>query len=83
MVILPLKPKITAKLAKFSLQKKFAKQLSFLGQNYRHPGLHVELLEPKQYGVHSFRIDRKFRALFVFRLDISAIEILAITVHYR
>jgi len=43
----------------------------------------MELLEPKIHGVYSFRIDRKYRVLFVFRPDRKAIEILSITVHYR
>ncbi len=75
--------KVTVKLRKHRLEKKFAKQLKLLELNPKHPGLHVELLEPHQYGVYSFRIDRKYRALFFFRPDKKVIEILSITVHYH
>jgi plasmid maintenance system killer protein len=81
--ILPLKPKISKILEKHSLGVKFRKQLSILAHNPKHPGLHVELLEPKQYGIYSFRVNRKYRALFIFREDLGAIEILNVTLHYR
>jgi len=79
----PLNQKILKLLKKHSLQVKFNKQLKLLLINPKHPSLNVELLEPKQYGIYSFRIDRKFRALFIFRPDKKAIEIFTITVHYR
>jgi len=81
--ILPTSEKLSSKLTKYGLTKKFEKQQLLLSQNPRHPGLHVELLLPKEFGVYSFRIDRKFRALFIYRPDLSAIEILNITVHYH
>ncbi|OGG18915.1 hypothetical protein A3D78_05665 [Candidatus Gottesmanbacteria bacterium RIFCSPHIGHO2_02_FULL_39_14] len=81
--ILPLNDPLKKKLQKHSLKKKFDKKLTYLSSNPTHPGLHVELLEPKNYGVYSFRIDRKFQALFIFRPDLSAIEILNITIHYQ
>ena len=83
MEVLPISAKVTSKLIKHSLQKKFNKQLGLLKSNPRHPGLKIELLEPKQYGIYSFRVDRKYRALFVFRSDKQVLEILAITVHYK
>jgi len=52
-------------------------------KNPAYPSLNLELLEPKQYGIYSFRIDRKFRAIFIFRPDKKAVEILNITVHYH
>lgn len=82
-IILPVSTRILAIVRKHSLQKKFEKQLALLAQNPRHPSLHVELLEPKQHGIYSFRIDRKYRALFFFRPDQHGIEILAVTVHYH
>ena len=81
--ILPLSSLVRKILEKHSLQKKFKKQIELFSQNPKHPSLHVELLEPKQHGIYSFRIDRKYRALFVFRPDRQAIEILAVTVHYH
>ena len=83
MIILPLKPKLKAKIKKYSLEKKFQKKLSIFAKNPAHPSLNLELLEPKQYGIYSFRIDRKFRAIFIFRPDKKAVEILNITVHYH
>lgn len=81
--ILPITGRLQAKVVKHGLEKKFAKQLRLLADNPRHPSLCLELLEPKVQGVYSFRIDLKYRALFVFRPDQVAIEILVITVHYR
>jgi len=81
--ILPLDSKVSKLLQKYQLEAKFEKQIKLLTENPRHPSLHLELLEPKQHGVYSFRIDRKFRALFIFRPDFKAIEILNITVHYH
>ena len=83
MDILPIPPKLDSKIRKHNLQKKFQKQITLLKENPRHPSLNVELLEPKKHGVYSFRIDRKYRALFIFRPDKNALEIIAITVHYN
>lgn len=81
--IKPISPKLERKIVKFGLVKRFEKQINFLKNNPDHPSLNLELLEPKQYGIYSFRIDRKFRALCVFRNDSEEIEVINITVHYR
>ncbi|MBI4065384.1 hypothetical protein HY409_03375 [Candidatus Gottesmanbacteria bacterium] len=81
--LVPLSRRIRQKAAKYGVEKKLLKQCLYLSQNPQHPSLNVELLEPKQHGVYSFRIDRKYRALFFFRKDVSAIEIIAVTLHYR
>ncbi|MBW7960261.1 type II toxin-antitoxin system RelE/ParE family toxin [Patescibacteria group bacterium] len=81
--ILPLSKKVEEKVNRFSLQKKFRKQLSLLSENPSHPSLNTELLEPKEYGIYSFRIDLKYRALFIFHDDKKTIEVLNITAHYR
>lgn len=81
--ILPINSKVLKLLQKHSLKSKFEKQIKLLSDNPKHPSLNLELLEPKNFGIYSFRIDRKFRALIVFRKDKNAIEILNITVHYR
>ena len=81
--ILPISDKVQKKLKKHGLEEKFAKQKAILSENPKHPGLHFEILEPKDYGVYSFRIDRKYRAIFIFRPDKQAIEIINVTVHYR
>ncbi len=81
MQIKPLSGKVKTYLAQHQLNKKFNKQVKLLRQNARHPSLHTELLVPKAEGIYSFRIDRKYRALFI--IVSSAIEIIAITDHYQ
>lgn len=49
------------------LENKFNRQLSVLLKDFRHPSLHTEILEPRSRKVYSFRIDRKYRAVFVLR----------------
>ena len=83
MKILPLSKLIEKKIKKYNLQVKFSKQLKLLCLNPKHPSLNVELLEPKEFGIYSFRIDRKFRGLFIFREDKKALEIINITVRYH
>lgn len=83
LAILPISPKVKTKLKKHNLIKKFYKQLRLLKENPRHPSLNSGLLEPKKAGIYSFRIDRKFRILFIFRDDKHEIEILNITTHYQ
>ena len=83
MKILKVDSGIEEYLRKRGLVKKFKKQSRFLEQNPRHPGLRVELLEPKSQGIYSFRVDRKYRVLFIFREDRQAIEILTVTDHYQ
>jgi plasmid maintenance system killer protein len=83
MKILPLSKLIKKKIKKYNLQVKFSKQLKLLSLNPKHPSLNIELLEPKKFGVYSFRIDRKFRGLFIFRDDKNALEVINITVHYH
>jgi Txe/YoeB family toxin of Txe-Axe toxin-antitoxin module len=81
--ILPFNALVRQKIAKHNLQKKWSKQCELLSQNPQHPSLNLELLMPKEQGIYSFRLDRKYRALCIFRPDLQAIEILTITVHYR
>ena len=81
--ILPLTARQTAILLKYGLWKKWVKQIAFLRLNPQHPSLNIELLEPKKHGIYSFRIDRKFRALFFFHEDHQSVEIITITLHYH
>ncbi len=80
---LPLSQKLKRKIDKYSLEKQFKKQVTLLSENPKHPSLNLELLEPKTHGIYSFRINLKFRALFIFHNDINSFEVLNITVHYR
>ena len=83
MTISPIHPDITAYLTRRNLLNKFTKQIRFLESNPKHPSLNIELMEPKSKGIYSFRIDHKYRALFIFRDDKNAIEILSATDHYQ
>jgi Txe/YoeB family toxin of Txe-Axe toxin-antitoxin module len=81
MSILPLHPELEEYLKKHRLLVKFQKQIELFKNNPFHPGLHTELLEPRYMKIWSFRIDKKFRAIFIF-LDKSSIEIIDINNHY-
>ena len=83
MDILTLSKKVKDKISKHNLQKKFNKQINLLKLDSKHPSLNVELLEPKEYGIYSFRIDKNYRGLFVFRPDKQRLEIISVTVHYK
>lgn len=65
----------------FGLRKKWNKARRLFEMNIRHPSLHTELLEPRWRGIYSFRLDKKYRALF-FIIDDKA-EIFKITAHYQ
>lgn len=82
MNILPLHYELLEYLRKRRLEKKFAKQKLLFEQNPFHPGLETELLEPKDMRLWSFRIDRKYRAIFIF-LTKDIVEILDINNHYQ
>lgn len=81
--ILPFSKIVLKKVRDFGLDKKFKKQIGIFSQDHRHPSLHTELLLPKEYGIYSFRVDQKYRALFIFRKEKNAVEILNITSHYQ
>lgn len=81
MQIKPLSDKFKLYLVSHQLEKKFIKQVRIFEQNPRHPSLNTELLEPKSEGVYSFRIDRKYRVLFI--ITNQEIEIVDITDHYQ
>ena len=82
MKIWPLHSEISVYLKKRRLEKKFEKQKLIFEQNLFHPSLSTELLEPKHMRIWSFRIDKKYRAIFIFR-EKDAIEILDINNHYK
>ena len=80
--IVPISQKIIKKISILNLQKKFDKQYRLLSENPAYPSLNVELLEPRKHGIYSFRIDRKYRALFIYRKE-GVVEIIAVTAHYQ
>lgn len=82
MNILPPHPEIVEYLRNHRLSKKFDKQIKFLEGNLSHPSLNVEVLEPKNLKIYSFRLDKKYRAIFIFvRRDL--IEIIDVNNHYQ
>lgn len=81
--ILPIASRVQKLVDRHNVRKKFEKQLQFLQKDLKHPSLNDELLEPHWRGIHSFRIDRKYRAIYFKYEDTEEIEILDITVHYQ
>ena len=82
MTILPLHPDVVAYLARHQLAGKFAKKKDIFEHNPFHPSLETELLEPRHLRIWSFRLDRKYRAIFIFR-TVGQVEILDVNNHYR
>ena len=82
MRILPVHPEIEKYLKTRKLEKKFEKQIILFKENHFHPGLRTELLEPRKMKIWSFRIDRKYRALFIF-LEKDVVEIVDVNDHYQ
>lgn len=82
MKILPFDAEIQHYLQERGLEKKFAKQKRLFEKNPFHPSLETELLEPKKMRIWSFRIDRKYRAIFIFRAK-DIVEIIDANNHYR
>ncbi|OGD65386.1 hypothetical protein A3F08_01775 [Candidatus Berkelbacteria bacterium RIFCSPHIGHO2_12_FULL_36_9] len=77
----PLRKDLEKFLKHHGLIKRWDKAIALLENDIRHPSLHVELLEPRWRGIYSFRLDRKYRALF-FITD-NKVEVFQITKHYR
>lgn len=82
MRILPLHSEIVDYLNKRHLEKKFEKQRALFERHPFYPGLETELLEPKSMRIWSFRIDRKYRAIFIFRSR-DTVEIIDVNNHYQ
>lgn len=82
MKVLPLRSELKRYLEKRRLWKKFEKKRELFEHNLLHPGLETELLEPREMRIWSFRVDRKYRAIFIFS-DKSAVEIIDINNHYQ
>lgn len=82
MRILPLRADQERFLKRRTLLRKYQKQKKLLEENIFHPSLNFELLEPKHMHIYSFRIDRKYRAMFVF-VHSELIEVVDINNHYK
>ena len=81
MLILPLNTLVKKQLQKFGLGRKFEKQKILFEASPHHPSLNTEKLEPKSVGLYSFRIDKKYRA--IFRVRGGKTEIVHVTKHYQ
>ena len=57
--VAPLRNDLVLLLRKNKLEKKFNKSIKLFQQNPYYPSLHTEKLEPKEFGLYSFRIDIK------------------------
>jgi len=69
-------------LVKRNLPKKFNKQLELFKDNPKHPSLNTERLEPRSLKIYSFRIDRKYRVIFIL-ISSNEVEIVDINDHYQ
>lgn len=81
MVLLPLRNDLQEYVRHRKLEKKWAKACLFFERDMRHPSLAMELLEPHWRGIYSFRIDKKYRAIFFLRGSVA--EVFSITNHYK
>ncbi len=82
MQIKPLRKDLKKYLTTHSLTKKFDKQLKLFQENTKHPSLNTERLEPKSLKIYSFRIDLKYRAIFIL-ISQDEVEIIDINDHYQ
>ena len=81
-VIAELRDDIKKYIKRHELSKKWEKASKLFENDPSHPSLNTELLEPKHRLIYSFRIDRKYRAIFIC-LPEDKVELIAITKHYR
>ncbi|MBN1839308.1 MAG: hypothetical protein JW802_04600 [Campylobacterales bacterium] len=82
MHIKPIRSDLEAYLREHNLTKKFQKAKMFFENNPFHPSLNTEILEPKERLIYSFRLDKKYRAIFIY-VDVETVEIIALTNHYK
>lgn len=82
MSVKPLRSDLVKYLEKHNLTKKFNKQLELFKNNSRHPSLHTEAIGPKNFDLHSFRINRQYRVIFGISGG-NKIEIVDINDHYQ
>ncbi len=68
-------------IARHNLHDKYEKTVKLFEIDFRHPSLHIELLEPKNLKIYSFRVDIKYRVVFI--VTDGEAEVIAITNHYK
>jgi len=82
MQIKPIRDDLEKYLKKQNLEKKYKKAKKLFEQDPFYPSLNTELLEPKDRLIYSFRLDKKYRAIFIY-IDENTIEIVLFTNHYK
>lgn len=82
MKIIAINPEIEDYLKKRGLEKKFEKQKRFFEENPFHSSLRTELLEPRKMRIWSFRVNHRYRAIFIFR-ERDIVEIIDVNDHYK
>ena len=80
--IVDLRDDINKYLRKHGLTKKWEKAKKLFENDPSHPSLNTELLEPKHRLIYSFRLDKKYRAIFICMPE-DKVEIITVTKHYR
>lgn len=74
-------PKIRTFIRARNLDEKWEKARVLFEKDIRHPSLHTELMEPKDEMIYSFRVDKKYRALFVIKNGVAFV--FRVTNHYH
>ena len=82
MKIKPIRSDLRKYLKKHNLENRYKKAKDIFEKDPLYPSLNTELLEPKDRLIYSFRLDKKYRAIFIY-IDNNMIEILVFTNHYR
>jgi len=80
--IVDLRDDINKYLRKHGLSKKWEKAKKLFENDASHQSLNTELLEPKHRLIYSFRLDKKYRAIFICMPE-DKVEIITVTKHYR
>jgi len=81
MEIKPLRKDIEDFIRENKLEKKWSKAKQLFLKDIKYPSLRTELMEPKWHGIYSFRLDKKYRALFF--IVKGEVEVFKITKHYK
>jgi len=82
MRIKPIRQDLAKFISRHNLNAKFTKQLTQFIQNPFHPSLQTEILNPKAFKLYSFRLDQKYRVIFI-KISENEIEIVDINNHYQ
>ncbi len=82
MRIKPLREDLIQYLQSRNLFKQWENKKYQFELNPKTPGLNTEILEPKHLKLYSFRLNQKYRAIFVY-VGNEEIEIIDINNHYK